>query len=140
MAGCGRDGETVSAGDRVERCVERFVERTQPRAEIGEDALRGYVERAYCRPFSERGWVQEDGSLTIDVVTAGASDHVCAEAEGEGPAKTVPCDEMREGAEPLDCALLHLVRRSEVEEYMRALEEPVVCDDGTPVDELGVAD
>jgi hypothetical protein len=40
----------------------------------------------------------------------------------------------------LDCALLHHVRAGEVRDYLERLrlESAVQCDDGTPLDELGV--
>jgi hypothetical protein len=40
----------------------------------------------------------------------------------------------------LDCALLHHVRRSEVRDYVERLqrEGAVECDDGAPLDDLGV--
>jgi hypothetical protein len=63
---------------------------------------------------------------------------VTAEA-GEG-GETVPCEEL-EGDGPLllDCAILHLVRRGEVREYVEKLERSreVSCDDGTPLARLG---
>jgi hypothetical protein len=37
----------------------------------------------------------------------------------------------------LDCGLLHLVRRNEVQTYLEELGRPVECDDGTPLDQLG---
>jgi hypothetical protein len=54
----------------------------------------------------------------------------------------VPCDSLDWGAElePLDCGVLHYVRRDEVRNYLAQLrrEREVVCDDGTALDELGV--
>ena len=94
------------------------------------DEARAYVRRTYCEPFESRGWVYDDGALSIDAQTwlaEGGSEQCASEA---GP---VPCPESR----TIDCAMLHHVRRSEVRDYL-ARRPDVACDDGTPVEQLGV--
>lgn len=104
-----------------------------------DETLRRYARDTYCSRFEQNGWVYEDGALSIDAqvwLDEGAS---CATA-GEGePAQTVPCAEETDGR--LDCALLHHVREDEVREYVEGLQlrGRVECDDGTPVDGLGVS-
>ena len=152
LAGCGGTGteaggtdhRSSAASDRIERCTERFLERVQ-----GEDAsteeTRRYVEATYCAPFAERGWVYEDGTLSIAAHTwliEGSSEE-CASAGADEPAQTVPCEELEPtgGIQVLDCAILHQVRRSEVRVYLEQLQRKheVECDDGTPVGELGAS-
>jgi hypothetical protein len=110
LAGCG--GES-----RVDACADRMLERVRPAdvRNVGEDDLRRYVETTYCERFADNGWVHEDGSLKLDAYRWGSSG-------GEDPV--------------LDCALLHHVRRDEVQAYVRRLDRPE-CDDGTPVADLG---
>lgn len=161
LAGCGSsadeagdDGEApASAGVAVERCTERLLsdaELVELTAEE-QEAVRSYTESTYCARFADRGWVYDDGALSIDAYTslAEGGEEECAEAEtertpGEGPAgsgQTVPCDEVDAGEdETIDCALLRHVRRSEVRAYLDELEErgrSVECDDGTPLADLG---
>jgi hypothetical protein len=107
-----------------------------------EEAARRYARTTYCRRFEENGWVYEDGAVSIAVQTWLDQGATCARG-GEGePTETVPCELERTngGIQTLDCALLHIVRRSEVREYIDRLEltGPVTCDDGTAADELGV--
>lgn len=138
----GGDDEAAAAPEsRIERCVERFVSRIRfeqfPR--LTREQARRYAERAYCARFEERGWVYEDGTLSIDVYADDGSEE-CAVAEPGKPARTLSCDELAERVEVLDCAILHLVRRSEVQRYLAELKrrhDVVECDDGTPLDELG---
>ena len=44
------------------------------------------------------------------------------------------------GDRTLDCALLHVVRRSEVKDYIKRMRSHgvVECDDGSALDELGI--
>jgi hypothetical protein len=48
----------------------------------------------------------------------------------------VPCEP---SFDPLECALLHFVRRAEAQAYIHELTKShhVTCDDGTPLDKLG---
>src|SRR5215218_6836496 len=127
-AGCGSSGESggdaASSGGassaaalRVEKCVERFL----ARATSDDAAVRHYAEDTYCSPFEREGWVYEDGTLSIAAylfVARGYSEE-CASSDG-GEGDTVPCPD----DEPvvLDCGVLHLVRRGEVQQYVRELE------------------
>jgi hypothetical protein len=138
--GGGSGGENRVAAPRVERCVDRFVERARPEGQTDEG--RRYVEKTYCRPFDRRGWVHEDGTLAIDAHVALTKGGSCATAEAGQPAETVPCDQLHqlEDVVTLDCAVLHLVRREDVRRYIDKLKRTrrVACDDGTPLDKLGV--
>jgi hypothetical protein len=140
VAGCGsgEDAGEDEAAVRVERCIERFLERAES-AELPEADFRRYAESAYCRPFEREGWIYEDGTLSIAAHMESGSEE-CVQAESDGETETVPCEEP-DGGGPLvlDCAILHLVRRDEVQEYVRQLEQSreVSCDDGTALDRLG---
>jgi hypothetical protein len=155
LAGCGGTGgvrtegiatdqQPFAASERIERCTERLLERVK-----GEDAsteeTRRYIEVTYCAPFVERGWVYEDGTLSIAAHTwlIGASSEECASAGADEPAQTVPCEELEPtgGLQVIDCSILHHVRRSEVRDYVEQLQRKheVECDDGTPVEELGAS-
>ena len=133
-AGCGSG--SAEPASRVERCTERFLGRV---AESERQETRRYVETAYCAPFERRGWIYDDGTLKLEA-HADSGSQECATAEpGEG-ARTVPCEALeQESPDVLDCGLLHLVRRSEVKEYVEELQRTreVRCDDGTPLNELG---
>ena len=150
--GAGDDGEPpVSAGAAVERCTERLLSDAELEELTAEEqeTVRSYTESTYCARFAARGWVYDDGALSIDAYTwlAEGGEEECAEAEGtpgEEPAgseRTVPCDEVDAGEdETIDCALLRHVRRSEVRAYLDELGErgrSVECDDGTPPADLG---
>jgi hypothetical protein len=110
LAGCG--GES-----RVDACADRMLERVRPAdaRNVSEDDLRRYVETTYCERFADNGWVYEDGTLKLAA-------YRWASSGGEDPV--------------LDCALLHHVRRDEVQAYVRRLDG-AECDDGTPVADLG---
>jgi hypothetical protein len=154
FAGCG--GTSDDAGDDarttaerqapaqslVEKCTERFLERV-PKAE--RQQARHYVEVTYCSRFAERGWVYDDGVLSIEahkwLEDAGEEECQVAVEPGE-PARTVPCEDFNEPGPKLisDCGLLHYVRRSEVRDYIEQLRRQygdVRCEDGTPLEELG---
>ncbi len=133
---------SAEAASRVDRCVERFLERAESDG-LAEADVRRYIESTYCSRFEREGWIYEDGTLSLAAHVAFAesgSSEECATAEAGGDAGTVPCEEL-EGDGPLllDCAILHLVRRGEVREYVGELERSreVSCDDGTPLDRLG---
>jgi hypothetical protein len=151
VAGCGSGGESgrnakssgeasTAAAPRVEKCVERFFARATSDA-LTEREVRRYIEGTYCSAFERKGWVYEDGTLSIAAylfLAQGGSEE-CASAEG-GEGDTVPCGELRAvGPVVLDCAVLHVVRREEVQQYVRDLERhrEVSCDDGTPLGRLG---
>jgi hypothetical protein len=155
LAGCGETGgnrnqatatdePSVAASQRIERCTERFLERVEDE-DVSTEEARRYVEVTYCAPFVERGWVYEDGTLSIAAHTwlVGSSSEECVSARAGQPAQTVPCEEREPtgGLQVIDCALLHHVRRREVRDYVEELqrEYEVECDDGTPVEELGAS-
>ena len=131
LVGCA-SGE--SAAERVDRCAERFLERTAPAAAD----VRAYVRRAYCDPFDARGWVHEDGTLAIEAFTEGWEEE-CATETPDGGSRTVPCDSLVPAGRPrrVDCALLDLVRRADVQTYLAQLTRAIECDDGTRLDDLG---
>lgn len=156
VAGCGgtSDGSggkprataerTAAPRSLVEKCTERVLERI-PQAE--RQAARHYVEATYCSRFAERGWVYDDGALSIEAhkwLEAGGKEE-CIEPVAEGepakPARTVPCEKFDEQGKVIrDCALLHYVRRNEVEHYIAELRRrhgDVECEDGTPLSGLG---
>ena len=137
----------ASALSPVERCTERLL-RTAEVDELSEpekEGVRRYAERTYCAPFAERGWVYDDGTLSIEahkwLEEGGQEECVSATEPGE-PAKTVPCEQFDERGSQMigDCALLLHVRRSEVRDYLEQLRRrhgDVECEDGTPLAELG---
>jgi hypothetical protein len=129
-AGCG----SASDDARVDRCVDRLLTgaASDPRSS---DAARDYVRRTYCDRFERNGWVYHDGALAIDAQQWLDEGGECASGSEGMPTRTVPCDEVGGRA---DCALLRHVRRSEVRRYVAEREQPFACDDGTPIDELGV--
>ena len=98
--------------------------------------VRSYIFRTYCSRFAKHGWVYEDGTLSIKAHLWLMSAGSCSESRNGEPAVTVPCEP---SFDPLECALLHYVRRGEVEAYIRELMKThtVSCDDGTPLDKLG---
>ena len=115
-----------------------------------EQQVRRYARDTYCAPFEQNGWVYEDGALSIATqnwldnggacATQGA---VTGEARSDGePARTIPCEQTSGDTTTriVECALLHHVRRTEVMAYVAKLQRDndVYCDDGTPLEELGV--
>lgn len=106
--------------------------------------MRRYAEDAYCAPFERKGWVYEDGALSIAAQrwldNAGADE--CAAGRAGEPPKTLPCERLDRPSTPrtIDCALLHRVRRTEAVAHLAELQRggAVRCDDGTPLGELGV--
>jgi hypothetical protein len=143
-AGCSSDGDEPSgdepaaaARSRVERCTERILRRakhaTRPEVER-------YVRLTYCAPFAGEGWVYEDGTLRIDAHVHLENSGTCGTAKAGEPMRTVPCEQLdRGGPKILDCALLHHVRRGEVQRYVEEVApgREVRCDDGTPLAKLG---
>lgn len=140
-AGAGSD-KSAEAGSRLERCVERFLERAASDGHAEAD-VRRYIESTQCLRFEREGWIYDDGTLSIaaHVAFAESGSEECVRAEAGEEAETVPCEELEGGDGPLflDCAILHLVRRGEVREYVEELERSreVGCYDGTPLDRLG---
>lgn len=133
--------DTLGANSRVERCTSRFSERAESTSNsdtVATDVI-DYVRRTYCVPFDARGWVHDNGALSIDAFT-NSGEAECQTAEAGEQAKTVPCESLEPiGVRPvLDCAILHLVRRREVRDYINKLQPRPECDDGTPVELLGV--
>jgi hypothetical protein len=101
---------------------------------------RRYARDTYCARFDENGWVYADGALSIKAqkwLDAGAA---CAASDADDPATTMPCTKEAASTQVLDCALLHIVRRSEVRDYIGRLDtsSPIECDDGTALDDLGI--
>jgi hypothetical protein len=139
LTGCGSGAKksaqgNVTDGPRVERCTQRFLDRIK-RSRGPE--LRSYVETAYCRPFARRGWVYADGTLSINAHVYVMNGYSCGTTTlGGGTTTTTPC---KPTLDPLECAILHNVRRNEVTAYIRKLQRTQIvrCDDGTPLDKLG---
>ena len=137
LTGCGST-EKGEAGDSplVAQCVHRMLERAQ-----GEPKrlVREYLRRTYCEPFAKSGWVHADGTISIRAHEWLLGAGTCEKADNT---TTLPCDSRTEQEAPLlECGLLHFVRRSEVRPYLADLQRrrgKVSCDDGTPLDELGV--
>jgi hypothetical protein len=134
-------GLSPPAANRIERCVDRLLRDRAVQRVADEEAARRYVRKTYCALFEENGWVYEDGAVSIAAQTWSDQGAACARGSEGEPTRTVPCEAERSGGvQMLDCALLHIVRRSEVREYIDRLEADgaVKCDDGTALDELGV--
>jgi hypothetical protein len=148
-AGCGSNGgEASSAGRsfageaRIEKCVDRLMSRATVADEHVQEARR-YAEDTYCRRFERNGWIYQDGALSIAAQewldTSGT--RTCATAKVGELARRVPCEQLPgRGEEAIECALLHHVRRTEIRAYLseQRRRDRVRCDDGTPLDELGV--
>ena len=131
------------ANSRVERCVDRLMQHANTQDLPNKEVARRYIRRTYCARFEGKGWVYEDGALSIAAQSwlEHASSSSCATASPGEPTKTVPCEpERRGGAQIVECALLRVTRRIEVRDYIEQLRTkgPVECDDGTAISELGV--
>lgn len=130
-----------STNRRVERCVDRLLQHGRAQDLHNKELARRYVRRTYCARFEGEGWVYEDGALSIAAQTWLEHGGTCATSSAGEPAKTVPCEpERRGGVRIIECALLRVIRRSEVRDYIEQLrtEGPIECDDGTAIAELGV--
>ncbi|MGZ8707320.1 MAG: hypothetical protein ACXW0R_08050, partial [Gaiellaceae bacterium] len=107
-----------------------------------EQQVRRYIKDTYCVPFEQNGWVYEDGALSIAAQEWLDSGGECATGSDTEPTRTVPCEQANgdTATRIIDCALLHHVRRAEVMTYVAELQRDgdVQCDDGTPLEELGV--
>jgi hypothetical protein len=134
--------ERSSAGarGRIESCVDRLLQNARPQ-EGNHEAARRYVRETYCARFESHGWIYDDGALSITAPTWLGEGGTCSTSREGEPAITVPCEEVRPpGPRILDCALLHHARKREVRDYIERLqrEGAVECDDGTPLENLGV--
>jgi hypothetical protein len=130
-----------AANSRVERCVDRLMEHASTQGLPNKEIARRYIRRTYCVRFEGEGWVYEDGALSIAAQTWLDNGGTCTTGGAGEPAKTVPCEpERRGGKRIIECALLRVIRRSEVRDYIEQLRTkgPVECDDGTAIGELGV--
>ncbi|MBD0328615.1 MAG: hypothetical protein ICV64_00705 [Thermoleophilia bacterium] len=145
VAGCSFGGDP-SASERVDRCVERLLQRADPEQLTPERRpfVERYARQTYCARFEQRGWVYEDGTISISSyrwAMGGRASECVVVAEPDGPPAGAPCPDAEQVAEDpmLDCALLHHVPREEVQAYLGTLprRDELVCDDGTPLAELG---
>ena len=140
--GAASSGANASSGAaHVSKCVDRLL--STSRASGGsEQQVRRYVRDTYCALFERNGWVYGDGALSIAAQKWLDKGGSCATGSNSEPTRTVPCQQTNPGTGTriIDCALLHHIRRSEVIAYVAGLRRDgdVQCDDGTPVDELGV--
>jgi len=141
LTGCGGEKTAalpkVEASPRAERCTQRILDR------VGGDngpKARTYIAGVYCVPFDRKGWVYADGRLSIAAHLYVLKSGVCQEASGTpgGSTTTTECDPA-DLLDPLECAVLHYVRKNQVRAYIRKLQrkQSVSCDDGTPLDKLG---
>jgi hypothetical protein len=144
-SGSGERGDeaqsTPAATSRIERCVDRLLQAATTR-EANKEVTRRYVRNTYCARFEKDGWIYEDGALSIGAQRWLDEGATCAKS-GEGAlTKTVSCQEERlaAGDRTIDCALLRVVRRSEVRNYIKRIRSSgaVECDDGSALDELGI--
>ena len=144
LAGCGGEKKaaqpTVEVTPRAEQCTQRILDRVS--GDNGPKA-RAYIETVYCVPFDRKGWVYADGTLSIAAHLYVLQSGVCStETVGPGGSTTTTmtteCDPT-DLLDPLECAVLHYVRKDEVRTYIRKLKRThsVSCDDGTPLDKLG---
>jgi hypothetical protein len=142
VAGCTVNGDESSAPatptSRVERCTDRLVARAdlEDASDPERQATRRYARLTYCAPFEREGWIYDDGALRIDAYLHVRRGGACVQE----PPRAVRCGNVVDDGPILDCALLHHVRRSEVRSYLAhdPAEREKRCDDGTPLDELGV--
>ena len=127
------DSPRLSPAQRSAKCTERMLARVDDRG----PPVRKYIRTAYCDRFAARGWVYPDGTLSIKAHLSLVNGTTCTTSKSGGPTVTkTPCP-----VDPgdLDCALLHFVRKAEVQAYIRRLQRrgEVKCDDGTPPGDLG---
>jgi hypothetical protein len=123
----------ATSSSRSKQCTQRIL------AGIKRDRspmVQSYVQRTYCDQFAKHGWVYEDGTLSIKAHLWAVHGGICREGTAAGPMVTVPC---KPSFDPLECALLHFVRRAEAQAYIHQLTKShrVTCDDGTPLDKIG---
>jgi hypothetical protein len=130
-----------AATSRIERCVDRLLQAATTR-DASKEEVRRYARNTYCARFEKKGWIYEDGALSIAAQRWLDEGARCARS-GEGePTRTVSCVEERlaAGDRTIDCALLRVVRRSEVRQYIAGIRTSgaVECDDGSALDKLGI--
>jgi hypothetical protein len=138
FAACGSSGSAKLAEKCTDRLVARAVKSGDTRAMKAQ--LRRYASVTYCDRFARKGWVYADGALSIDAQRWLDHGARCATSSPGGKTLTVPCVDTTENPRLIDCAMLHFVRRSEVQGYVAELQRRgnVSCDDGTPLTALGV--
>jgi hypothetical protein len=143
LTGCSYGGNdagrtNATTASRIERCTQHFLDRVK--TDRGA-MVRSYVERTYCGPFARKGWVYSDGTLSIKAHLWLVNGYACSAGTSTpgGQTTTMPCDPHAAALDPLECGILHNVRRDEVRAYIRKLKrsQSVKCDDGTTLDELG---
>jgi hypothetical protein len=135
LTGCG----SKATASRSEACTNRFLDvANKSDAQATQAQLRHYVEVTYCNRFAREGWVYKDGALSIDAQRWLIHGARCAAGTAGGSTRTIPCEAVENGT--IDCAMLRFVRRREVRAYIAELQrhESVSCDDGTPLNALGV--
>ena len=132
---------SAAATSSLERCIDRLLQHARTQDLPSKEIARRYVRRMYCARFDEEGWVFEDGALSIAAQAWLEHGGTCTTGRAGEPTKTVPCQPVRRGGvRIIECALLRVIRRSEVRDYIEQLRTmgPVACDDGTAISELGV--
>jgi hypothetical protein len=142
-----RDGAASSVANAsagaasITKCVDRLLT-TSTASGGSEQQLRRYIRDTYCALFEQNGWVYKDGALNIAAEKWLDKGGSCATGSNGEPTLTVPCEQTNPGTgtRVIDCALLHHVRRREVIAYIANLRRTgeIQCDDGTPLDKLGV--
>ena len=127
-----------SAIARIERCVDRLLQNATAQ-DASEEDLRRYTRDTYCARFERSGWIYEDGAMSIEAYIWLEESGTCVASEGDPPG-TCRARPKAPGPWVLDRALLRHIKRSEVRDYLERLqrEGAVECDDGTPLDNLGV--
>jgi hypothetical protein len=135
LTGCGSKAST----GRAEACTNRFLDAVnQNDPQVTKAKLRRYVEVTYCNRFARKGWVYDDGALSIDAQRWLVHGARCATSTEGGSTRTIPCEVVEIGT--MECAMLRFVRRREVRAYIVEVQRhgSVSCDDGTPLSALGV--
>ena len=109
LAGC---GSNAGESSRADRCTDRLlagVESTR--------AARRYVRNTYCELFASRGWVYEDGALSVDAqrwLVEGGSEECESETDTIETLQAVIPETGKEGAsEALEHLLEHLILRKQ---------------------------
>lgn len=134
---------SARARGRVESCVDRLLKKAA-RDEMSDEGPRRWARESFCAGFETNGWIYDDGALSIAAHTSLQQDVACARRFArarKSPRKRCDAKTWRTPAPRfLDCALLHHTRRREVRKYLERLQRKgaVECDDGTPLDNLGV--
>lgn len=100
LSACGSESagppaEAAAQEARIERCIDRLLQRAATQ-EANEEDVRRYVRETYCAPFERSGWLYGDGALRLAAHQWLEEGIRCATAEAGERAKTVPCEEARE--------------------------------------------